>query len=65
VRFDNIDIEAVRVRGIRATNTPDVLTNANRADRSGAAVGSRLGVLVRGTRIPDNRLLRRSTDGKW
>jgi glyoxylate reductase len=28
VGHDNIDIEAVRERGIRATNTPDVLTNA-------------------------------------
>lgn len=28
VGFDNIDIDAVRQRGLRATNTPDVLTNA-------------------------------------
>jgi glyoxylate reductase len=28
VGHDNIDLEAVRARGIRATNTPDVLTNA-------------------------------------
>lgn len=28
VGFDNIDTEAVRRRGLRATNTPDVLTNA-------------------------------------
>jgi glyoxylate reductase len=28
VGHDNIDLEAVRERGIRATNTPDVLTNA-------------------------------------
>ena len=28
VGYDNIDLEAVRERGIRATNTPDVLTNA-------------------------------------
>jgi glyoxylate reductase len=28
VGFDNIDIDAVRERGLRATNTPDVLTNA-------------------------------------
>jgi glyoxylate reductase len=28
VGYDNIDVEAVRQRGIRATNTPDVLTNA-------------------------------------
>jgi glyoxylate reductase len=28
VGHDNIDIDAVRDRGIRATNTPDVLTNA-------------------------------------
>jgi glyoxylate reductase len=28
VGYDNIDLEAVRARGIRATNTPDVLTNA-------------------------------------
>ncbi len=28
VGFDNIDTDAVRERGLRATNTPDVLTNA-------------------------------------
>lgn len=28
VGYDNIDVEAVRARGVRATNTPDVLTNA-------------------------------------
>jgi glyoxylate reductase len=28
VGHDNIDVEAVRERGMRATNTPDVLTNA-------------------------------------
>jgi glyoxylate reductase len=28
VGYDNIDVEAVRARGLRATNTPDVLTNA-------------------------------------
>jgi glyoxylate reductase len=28
VGYDNIDTEAVRERGLRATNTPDVLTNA-------------------------------------
>jgi glyoxylate reductase len=28
VGFDNIDTDAVRARGLRATNTPDVLTNA-------------------------------------
>ena len=28
VGYDNIDLEAIRERGIRATNTPDVLTNA-------------------------------------
>ena len=28
VGHDNIDLDAVRARGIRATNTPDVLTNA-------------------------------------
>lgn len=28
VGFDNIDLDAVRERGLRATNTPDVLTNA-------------------------------------
>jgi glyoxylate reductase len=28
VGFDNIDTEAIRERGLRATNTPDVLTNA-------------------------------------
>jgi glyoxylate reductase len=28
VGYDNIDLDAVRARGVRATNTPDVLTNA-------------------------------------
>jgi glyoxylate reductase len=28
VGYDNIDVEAIRERGVRATNTPDVLTNA-------------------------------------
>jgi glyoxylate reductase len=28
VGYDNIDLHAVRERGVRATNTPDVLTNA-------------------------------------
>jgi glyoxylate reductase len=28
VGYDNIDVEAVRARGLRVTNTPDVLTNA-------------------------------------
>jgi glyoxylate reductase len=28
VGYDNIDLEAARERGVRATNTPDVLTNA-------------------------------------
>jgi glyoxylate reductase len=28
VGYDNIDLEAARRRGVRATNTPDVLTNA-------------------------------------
>ena len=28
VGYDNIDVDAVRSRGLRATNTPDVLTNA-------------------------------------
>ncbi len=28
VGYDNIDTDAVRARGLRATNTPDVLTNA-------------------------------------
>ena len=28
VGYDNIDVEALRARGVRATNTPDVLTNA-------------------------------------
>ena len=28
VGYDNIDVEAVSKRGVRATNTPDVLTNA-------------------------------------
>jgi glyoxylate reductase len=28
VGFDNVDVDAIRRRGLRATNTPDVLTNA-------------------------------------
>ena len=28
VGYDNFDVEAIRERGVRATNTPDVLTNA-------------------------------------
>ena len=28
VGFDNLDLEALRARGVRATNTPDVLTDA-------------------------------------
>jgi glyoxylate reductase len=28
VGYDNLDVEAIRARGLRATNTPDVLTNA-------------------------------------
>jgi glyoxylate reductase len=28
VGYDNIDVDAARARGVRATNTPDVLTNA-------------------------------------
>jgi glyoxylate reductase len=28
VGYDNIDLDALRARGVRATNTPDVLTNA-------------------------------------
>ena len=28
VGYDNLDLEAIRERGIRSTNTPDVLTNA-------------------------------------
>jgi glyoxylate reductase len=28
VGYDNIDVDALRARGVRATNTPDVLTNA-------------------------------------
>ena len=28
VGYDNIDVDAVRARGVRATNTPNVLTNA-------------------------------------
>jgi glyoxylate reductase len=54
VGFDNIDIEAVRARGLRATNTPDVLTNATAELAVGLmqAVGRRVvetdGILRRG-----------------
>jgi glyoxylate reductase len=56
VGFDNIDTEAVRARGLRATNTPDVLTNAT-AELAVAlmqAAGRRV--------VETDRILRR---GEW
>jgi glyoxylate reductase len=56
VGFDNIDTDAVRSRGLRATNTPDVLTNAT-AELALAlmqAVGRRI--------VETDRTLR---DGGW
>ena len=56
VGVDNIDTEAVRARGLRATNTPDVLTNAT----AELAVGL---MLATGRRIVEtDRVLR---DGEW
>ena len=43
VGYDNIDVGAVRDRGVRATNTPDVLTNAT----AELAVGLMLGAARR------------------
>ncbi len=56
VGFDNVDVEAVRARGLRATNTPDVLTNAT-AELAVAlmqAAGRRI--------VETDRILRR---GEW
>ncbi len=56
VGFDNIDTDAVRARGLRATNTPDVLTNAT-AELAVAlmqAAGRRI--------VETDRILRR---GEW
>jgi len=56
VGYDNIDTRAVRDRGLRATNTPDVLTNAT-AELALAlmqAVGRRI--------VETDRILR---DGRW
>ncbi|MDX6719949.1 MAG: glyoxylate reductase [Solirubrobacteraceae bacterium] len=56
VGFDNIDTDAVRERGLRATNTPDVLTNAT-AELAVAlmqAAGRRI--------VETDRILRR---GEW
>jgi glyoxylate reductase len=56
VGYDNIDVDAVRDRGVRATNTPDVLTNAT-AELAVAlmqAVGRRI--------VETDQILRR---GEW
>lgn len=56
VGFDNIDTDAIRARGLRATNTPDVLTNAT-AELAVAlmqATGRRM--------VETDRILRR---GEW
>ncbi len=56
IGYDNIDTDAVRVRGLRATNTPDVLTNAT-AELAVAlmqATGRRM--------VETDRILRR---GEW
>ena len=41
VGYDNIDLGAARERGVRATNTPGVLTNATAELRSGVDACSR------------------------
>jgi glyoxylate reductase len=56
VGHDNIDVEAARERGIRATNTPDVLTNAT------AELAIAL-MLAAARRIPEADALTRS--GRW
>jgi glyoxylate reductase len=59
VGFDNIDTDAVRERGLRATNTPDVLTNAT-AELAVALM------LASGRRIVEtDRLLRRGAWDGW
>jgi glyoxylate reductase len=59
VGFDNIDTDAVRERGLRATNTPDVLTNAT-AELAVALM------LATGRRIVEtDRLLRRGAWAGW
>jgi glyoxylate reductase len=59
VGFDNIDIDAVRARGLRATNTPGVLTNAT----AELAVALMLGA---GRRIAEtDRIFRRGRWGGW
>ena len=56
VGYDNIDTEAVRERGLRATNTPDVLTDAT------AELAVTL-MLAAGRRVVEtDRILRR---GEW
>ena len=56
VGYDNIDTEAVRERGVRATNTPDVLTDAT------AELAVTL-MLAAGRRVVEtDRILRR---GEW
>jgi len=61
VGFDNIDLDAVRARGVRATNTPDVLTGttAELAVALMLAAGRRLAeadALARGGQWPDTLL---------
>ncbi len=56
VGYDNIDVEAARRRGVRATNTPDVLTNAT------AELALTL-MLAAGRRIAEADALTRS--GHW
>ena len=56
VGYDNFDLEALRARGLRATNTPDVLTNAT-AELAVALM------LAAGRRIVEADALVRS--GRW
>ena len=56
VGHDNIDLDAARERGVRATNTPDVLTNAT-AELAVALM------LAAARRIPEADALTRS--GRW
>ena len=59
VGFDNIDTGAVRARGLRATNTPDVLTNAT----AELAVGL---MLAAGRRVAEtDAIVRRGEWGGW
>jgi glyoxylate reductase len=59
VGIDNLDLEAIRARGIVASNTPGVLTNATAEH----AVGLMLALLRR--IVEGDRSLRRRDDWEW